>query len=80
MKKGELLIVLAVCLAVSAHAGPVPDTGQAGNYTGAVGEDSDYRIHPQSYTKQGADGGALPDTATAWLTVRDNVTGLVKCS
>jgi len=49
---------------MSAHAGPVPDTGQTGDYTATWGEDSDYDINPHSYTDLG--NGI----------VRDNVTGL----
>jgi hypothetical protein len=49
---------------------PVPDTGQTAGYTATFGEDSDYAIHPLSYTDNG-DG-----------TIRDNVTGLIwqKCT
>lgn len=43
----------------------VPDTGQTTDYTSTSGEDSDYTIHPPSYTVN-ADG-----------TVMDNVTGLM---
>ncbi len=49
---------------------PVPDTGQALSYTSTFGEDSDYQLHPMSFTDNG-DG-----------TIKDNVTGLTwqKCS
>lgn len=58
-------------------AGPVPDTGQTESYTTTFGEDSDYTINPPSYTKLGASGNDLPDSATEWYMVRDNVTGLI---
>jgi len=62
---------------MSAHAGPVPDTGQTGDYTATFGEDSDYDINTHSYTKLGYGGVELPDNATDWVMVRDNVTGLI---
>jgi hypothetical protein len=60
-----------------ALTGKLPDTGQTGDYTSTFGEDSDYTINPQSYTKLDANGNDLPDTATQWAMVKDNVTGLV---
>jgi len=67
-----------------AHAGsapangtPLPDTGQTQSYTSTFGEDSDYLINPPSYTKLNANGDDLPDTATSWVMVRDNVTQLI---
>ena len=56
---------------------PVPDTGQTTSYTDTYGEDSDYTTNPRSYTKLDANGNDLPDTATSWVMVRDNVTGLI---
>jgi len=56
---------------------PVPDTGQRRSYTSTYGEDSDYIINPPSYTKLDADGNTLSDSATSWVMVRDNVTGLI---
>jgi len=66
MKKTTLLGVLLVVsfITTAAFAGPVPDTGQIGDYTATWGEDSDYSINPHSYTDLG--NGI----------VRDNVTGL----
>lgn len=55
----------------------LPDTGQTTSYTEIFGEDSDYRINPQSYTKLDAEGQDLPDSAEDWTLVRDNVTGLI---
>jgi len=54
-----------------------PDTGQTTSYTTTFGEDSDYSINPQSYTKLDASGNNLADDATSWTMVRDNVTGLI---
>ena len=55
----------------------LPDTGQTTSYTTTWGEDSDYTINPPSYTKMDASGNDLPDGATEWVMVRDNVTGLI---
>ena len=64
-------------LAPAAWSGPSPDTGQTQSYTDTFGEDSDYLINPPSYTKLDASGKNLPDTATSWVMVLDNVTGLI---
>jgi len=75
------VVFLFLCLAVSAPslicAGPVPDTGQTHSYLTTPGEDSDYLINPLSYTKLDAGGNDLPDSASSWVMVRDNVTGLI---
>jgi hypothetical protein len=55
----------------------IPDTGQTTSYTNTSGEDSDYIINPPSYTKLDANGNALPDSASSWVMVKDNVTGLI---
>jgi outer membrane protein assembly factor BamB len=55
----------------------VPDTGQTQSYTSSFGEDHDYTINAPSYTKLNASGAALPDNATTWAMVMDNVTGLI---
>jgi hypothetical protein len=72
-----LLLPLLLLLSPSLWAYPVPDTGQTESYTTTFGEDSDYLINPPSYTKLGASGNDLPDSATEWFMVRDNVTGLI---
>ncbi|MEW6080098.1 MAG: DUF1566 domain-containing protein, partial [Thermodesulfobacteriota bacterium] len=41
------------------------------------GQDASYTFHPMSYTKLDASGNTLPDSATSWAIVRDNVTGLL---
>ncbi len=56
---------------------PIPDTGQTTSYTDTVGEDSDYTIHPPSYTKLDDAGADLDAGAADWAMVKDNVTGLV---
>jgi len=68
-----ILLTIPVC----ALAGPVPDTGQTQSYTDTFGEDSDYTINPPSYTKLDANGNDLPGSATSWVMVKDNVTGLI---
>ena len=78
--KKEILVTVLVVLSLSTMAWavdcPIPDTGQTGDYTATFGEDSEYTTSPQSYTKLDATGNGLPDTATSWVMVRDNVTGL----
>jgi hypothetical protein len=76
--------------AAVAWAAPVPDTGQTKCYDtdGNVitcpsqgqsfyGQDANYSINPMSYTKLDGSGNALSDSATSWVTVKDNVTGLI---
>jgi len=73
----------------TATLSPVPDTGQSKCYDVAgaqitcpspgqslYGQDANYSINPMSYTKLDGNGNALPDSATSWVTVRDNITGL----
>ena len=72
-----MLAISLYILASPVMAGPVPDTGQTGDYTATFGEDSDYSINPQSYTKLDAAGNPLPDAAASWCMVKDNVTGLI---
>ncbi len=72
------------------EAGALPDSGQDKCYNASseltpcpvegepfYGQDAQYTINPPSYTKLDADGSELPDSATDWVMVRDNVTGLV---
>ena len=79
-----------VLVATCAFASPVPDTGQTKCYNvdGNViacplpgqpfyGQDGNYIINPMSYAKLDSIGSALPDSATSWAMVRDNVTGLI---
>ena len=55
----------------------VPDSGQTQSFTDTFGEDADYIINPPSYTKLDEYENDLPDSATEWVMVRDNVTGLI---
>lgn len=69
----------------SNYSHPIPDTGQTKCYDtdaneiscAGTGQDGEYTIHPMSYTKLDASGNTLPDTATSWTMVKDNVTGLI---
>ena len=61
----------------TSRTGRIPDTGQTTSYTETFGEDADYAINPQSYTKLNSNGKDLPDSATEWAMIRDNVTGLI---
>ena len=74
-----LLLLLSLLMLVDQSTGayPIPDTGQTNSYTETFGEDSDYIINPLSYTKLDANGNDLPDSATSWVMLRDNVTGLI---
>ena len=80
-----LLVLPCIVLAT-----PVPETGQTQCYDNAVeitcpfpgedfhGQDAQYSINPQSYTKLDANGNDLPDNAPwPWVMVRDNITGLI---
>jgi hypothetical protein len=71
------------------YATPIPDTGQTKCYDDSVeitcpepgepfyGQDGNYTINPQSYTKLDINGNDLPDEAIEWIMVRDNVTRLI---
>ena len=92
MNKTRVIIFCSVILMFSAMAwaSPVPDTGQTKCYDVAgkvitcpspgqalYGQDANYSINPMSYTKLDGSGNALPDSATSWVMVKDNVTGLI---
>ena len=75
---------------VKTFAAPVPDTGQTTCYDVAgnvitcpspgqalYGQDANYSINPMSYTKLDSSGNILPDSATSWTMVKDNITGLI---
>ena len=79
-----------ILMGTPVFAWTVPDTGQTTCYDddGNViscpspgerfyGQDANYTINPPSYTKLDATGNDLPDSATSWVMVRDNVTGLI---
>jgi hypothetical protein len=68
---------------------PFPDTGQTLCYDNSAeitcpspgqafyGQDAQYQGPMRSYTKLDASGNDLPNTASDWVMVRDNVTGLI---
>jgi len=92
MKKALSLAAVSLCLlalAVSSYGALLSDTGQTRCYDGSqeiacpqpgqafYGQDAQYGPNLQSYTKLGYNGVALPDNATEWIMVRDNLTGLM---
>ena len=87
-----LWVCTGLCLMASpALSWPVPDTGLTKCYDDVgneidpcpspgepfYGQDANYTINPMSYTKLGYGGEELPDSATEWIMVRDDVTGLL---
>jgi len=86
-----LIIICASVLSSpsTAASANIPDTGQTHCYNNMAeiscpapgenfyGQDSNYTINPMSYTKLDAAGNDLPDAASSWTTVRDNITGLI---
>jgi len=83
-------VSVTVSLPPSIYASRVPDTGQTtcydwwGNQIACrtpgeklYGQDGDYTINPPSYTKLDSTGNDLPDSATSWTMVRDDITGLI---
>ena len=92
MKKPKLLILFtSFLLMITAHcfSWPVPHTGQTKCYDGNreipcpqrgeayYGQDAQYVINKRSYTKLDEYGNQLPNSASHWVMVRDNVTGLI---
>jgi parallel beta-helix repeat protein len=69
--------------------GRVPDTGQTKCYDNDneipcpnpgedfYGQDANYNINPQSFSKLDAQANELPYSATEWTMVRDNISGLI---
>jgi hypothetical protein len=67
----------------------IPETGQGLCYDNAAeivcpdsgsvyyGQDGNYSINEPSYTKLDGDGNELPQGASSWAMIRDNVTGLM---
>lgn len=69
-----------------AFAVPVPETGQScyNDIFPKITSTSPYLLflgrnaeHTPSYTKLSSDGNLLPDSATSWIMVKDNATGLI---
>jgi hypothetical protein len=90
MTKIEILsFLLVMAIPICAFSWPIPDTGQTKCYNDSgeipcpalgeafYGQDASYTINPPSYTKLDANGNDLPNDATQWVMVRDNVTGLI---
>ena len=89
MCASAFFIILVLGVFVCALAGPLPDTGQTKCYNNSTeitcpeagedfyGQDASYLINPPSYTKLDVNGNDLPDSATEWSMVQDNVTGLI---
>ena len=86
-----LTVFAVICMTgiPAVMAVPVPDTGQTKCYDSSVeitcpqegepfyGQDAQYSTNLQSYTKLDENGNDLSDSATEWVMVRDNVTGLI---
>jgi hypothetical protein len=89
MKKLSIVSALLFVLPCVALSGTLPDTGQIKCYDEDseitcpspgepfYGQDGQHDTSPQSYTKLDENGDDLPDTATEWVMVKDNVTGLI---
>ena len=88
--KGSPLTVSVVQDGVgNGNFSPIPDTGQTKCYDNSgeitcpspgqafYGQDGNYTINPMSYTKLDASGNVLPDSATSWVMVKDNITGMI---
>ena len=84
------VLILFCSFPAGVFAWPVPDTGQTACYDDAgniiscpsaglpfYGQDGNYTINPMSFTKLNAAGKAMPADESAWVMVRDNVTGLI---
>jgi hypothetical protein len=84
------MLAFVMMLPAVALAGPVPDTGQTACYDDAgnvitcpqpgqpfYGQDAQYGTNTQSYTKLDASANDLPDSASSWAMVRDNLTDLI---
>ncbi|ETR64770.1 MAG: hypothetical protein OMM_15368, partial [Candidatus Magnetoglobus multicellularis str. Araruama] len=91
-KYAIIFLVMFVAMTSIVHdvlSSRIPDTGQTQCYDNEkeipcpnpcedfYGQDGNYIINPQSFTKLDDQGNDLSDTATEWTMVRDNVTGLI---
>jgi len=89
MKRLFIVCAVLMILPCLALAQLLPDTGQTKCYDNIqeipcpqpgesfYGQDAQHPCNLQSYTKLDDNGNDLPDEATEWVMVRDNVTGLV---
>jgi len=85
----KIIFAILLFIPILSHAWPIPDTGQTKCYDDKTeipcpkpgepfyGQDGNYNINPRSFTKLGQNGKELPDDASNYLMVRDNVTGLI---
>jgi len=74
------IVILSIIIFLHCHQAlswPIPDSGQTISFTEEFGEDPDYIINPNSYTKLDSKGNALANNSSSWTMVRDNVTGLI---
>ncbi len=90
MKRLVTVCTVLLVLPLMAFAGTLPDTGQTKCYDDVgneinpcpqpgepfYGQDAQYGPNLQSLTKLDANGKDLPNNATEWVMVRNNVTGL----
>jgi len=76
MKQSIFIFILIMILCSSANAWRIPDSGQQMSLTTVSGEDSDYTINHSHYIKLDETGQALSDSATQWVMVHDEITGL----
>jgi hypothetical protein len=87
LSKNLFSSLIILCLFIStAYSWPIPDSGQTKCYDNEkeipcpnpgepfYGQDGNYNINPASYTKLDENVNELPDAATSWVMVRDNVT------
>ena len=68
-----------ICLLLFPHicfSNALPDTGQLKSYTDIKGEDSDFHINMQKFTKLDDKANAISDTAENFTMIRDEITGL----
>ena len=93
MNKHKVIIILLeailILYPIALYSWPIPDSGQTKCYDDEkeipcpspgedyYGQDGNYIINPRSYTKLDENGNELPDDATQWAMVRDNVTGFI---
>ena len=89
LKKTLFLLIILFLHCNQALSWPIPDSGQTKCYDNEkeipcpqpgedfYGQDGNYIINPPSYTKLDEKGNPLPDNASSWVMVKDNVTGLI---
>jgi hypothetical protein len=85
----DTVISSSTTTSIMVTGGLLPDTGQTKCYDNSdeitcpqseqpfYGQDGNYTINPQSYTKLDVNRNELPEAATEWAMIRDNITGLI---